>query len=38
VAKIMIDEDIVNIRITVKKKIAVNWFWIHNIDELTSPE
>lgn len=37
-AKIMIDEDVVNIRITVKKKIAVNWFWIHNIDELTSPE
>lgn len=36
VAKIMIDEDVVNIRITVKKKIAVNWFWIHNIDELTS--
>lgn len=32
----MIDEEIVNIRITVKKKIAVNWFWIHNIDELTS--
>ncbi len=38
VAKIIIDEEIVNIRITVKKKIAVNWFWIHNIDELKSSE
>ncbi len=38
VSKIMIDEEIVNIRITVKKKIAVNWFWIHNIDELKSLE
>lgn len=38
ITQIMIDEDVVNIRITVKKKIAVNWFWIHNIDELTSPE
>lgn len=37
-AKIMIDGKVVSIRITVKKKIAVNWFWIHNIDELKSLE
>lgn len=37
-SKIMIDEEIVYIRITVKKKIAVNWFWIHNIDELKGLE
>jgi len=30
---ILIDEEIVRIRISVKKKIGSNWFWIHNIDE-----
>ena len=31
---IKIDNKSVIIRITIKKKIAVNWFWIHNIDEI----
>lgn len=33
-AYIKIDNKSVIIRITIKKKIAVNWFWIHNIDEI----
>lgn len=32
-SKIIIDGEIVYIRITIKKKITANWFWIHNIDE-----
>jgi len=31
--EIMIDGNIVCVRISIKKKIAANWFWIHNIDE-----
>ena len=30
---IMIDDNKLGIRITIKKKIGANWFWIHNIDE-----
>ncbi len=33
-AHILIDDKTVGIKITIKKKIAVNWFWIHNIDEI----
>lgn len=32
-SEIMIDGEILCVRITIKKKIATNWFWIHNIDE-----
>lgn len=31
---ILVDEEFVNIRIAVKKKISTNYFWIHNIDEI----
>lgn len=31
--EILLDGEIVKIRISVKKKISSNWFWIHNIDE-----
>lgn len=31
--EILIDEEVIRIRISVKKKIGSNWFWIHNIDE-----
>ena len=31
--KVKIDGKIVEVRISVKKKIASNCFWIHNIDE-----
>ena len=31
---IIIDDKLVGIKITIKKKISVNWFWIHNIDEI----
>ncbi len=31
--EILIDGKLLTIRITVKKKISSNWFWIHNIDE-----
>lgn len=30
---IMIDDNKLGIRITIKKKIGANWFWTHNIDE-----
>lgn len=33
-ANIIIDDKLVGIKITIKKKISVNWFWIHNIDEI----
>ncbi len=32
-SEIMIDDEILCVRITIKKKIATNWFWIHHIDE-----
>ena len=32
-SEIMIDNEIVNIRISIMKKVTSNWFWIHNIDE-----
>lgn len=32
-SEIIIDEEPIEIRISVKKKIDSNWFWIHNIDE-----
>ncbi len=31
--EILIDGKELTVRITVKKKISSNWFWIHNIDE-----
>lgn len=31
--EILLDDKVVSIRISVKKKISSNWFWIHNIDE-----
>lgn len=31
--KMIIDEKCTYIRISIKKKITSNWFWIHNIDE-----
>ena len=30
---IMLDDEQFGVRITVKKKVGANWFWIHNIDE-----
>lgn len=35
-SKIMIDDELVEVRITVMKKIETNWFWIHHIDEKSS--
>lgn len=32
-SEVLIDDKILSVRITIKKKIATNWFWIHNIDE-----
>ena len=32
-SKILIDGEEVCIRIAIRKKVAVNWFWIHHIDE-----
>lgn len=37
-SRILIDEEIYYVRISVKKKIASNIFWIHNIDERKSSE
>ncbi|MBE5881643.1 MAG: hypothetical protein E7289_05010 [Lachnospiraceae bacterium] len=31
--ELVIDDSVLKVRITVKKKIGVNWFWIHNIDQ-----
>lgn len=31
--EIIIDGKIICVRISIKKKVASNWFWIHNIDE-----
>ena len=31
--EIVIDEEKFGVRITIKKKVGANWFWIHNIDE-----
>lgn len=31
--EIMIDDEVVRVRISVKKKVGSNHFWIHNIDE-----
>lgn len=33
VDKIIIDGELVYVKISVKKKVTSNWFWIHNIDE-----
>ena len=33
ISEVVIDEKIVFLRISIKKKITANWFWIHNIDE-----
>lgn len=32
-SEVMIDGKKVGIRISIKKKVSANWFWIHNIDE-----
>ena len=32
-SEIMLDGTILCVRITIKKKITTNWFWIHHIDE-----
>ncbi len=32
-SKILIDGEEVCIRIAIRKKVSVNWFWIHHIDE-----
>jgi len=37
-SRILIDEELYYVRISVKKKIASNIFWIHNIDERKSSE
>lgn len=37
-APILIDEEICYVRISIKKKVASNLFWIHNIDERKSSE
>lgn len=33
ISEVQIDEEIVSVRISVKKKVGTNWFWIHNIDQ-----
>lgn len=37
-SRILIDEELYYVRISVEKKIASNIFWIHNIDERKSSE
>lgn len=32
-SEMLIDGKLVYIRISIKKKLTANWFWIHNIDE-----
>lgn len=36
-AEVKFDDQIVYIRISAKKKVTSNWFWIHNIDENKKP-
>ena len=31
--ELLVDGQLVRVRITIKKKVSVNYFWIHNIDE-----
>lgn len=31
--EVMIDGKVISIRISIKKRVSSNWFWIHNIDE-----
>ncbi|MBE5851797.1 MAG: hypothetical protein E7299_02405 [Lachnospiraceae bacterium] len=31
--ELIIDGEVVSIRISIRKKVTSNWFWIHNIDE-----
>ena len=32
-SKVRIDDEEVDVRIAIRKKVATNWFWIHHIDE-----
>ena len=31
--EVIIDGEMVGVRISVKKKVGANWFWIHNVDD-----